>query len=681
MARKQHSLLKAHNYLTPSLKEAFSNLIHAAEGEKGVAWADLNLSETSFNLEKPATTTEHSGLSVSQKALFDTFLVHASPARRLSLDKHSPATMQKPVGGILTKTGSTASNTSNASGSTVATEGAESETSAGCDSGVGCGGRPTVHRSVSDASSSAVSSLLSSRLSSIPDKPRMPTPIDDITSSCSSNNSVYDTRLNTVLNSYHQKPSSAAVRAAGWYTKLAASSSSRGATPTPCDSPQVTPRGTPEPYLTPLPSLHKLTLQLENTPSSNTYTVTPRPTNVYTETHTPSSQYKSPSSRMVYSSSSGDEGQYNRVPYTRPASVSAFTHTNQPHRLQVTPRSSTSQAVPSSDAYMQLIAKATRLQSAPLPSLRTAPPPAPLSRFEDNFVSLSRAPFSAVQSPFSAVKSPALPPKGLPASYTASQLDKNSVCLSKERGGNKRFVSRQESSSSHSSSSTVKSVEPSSVPRSHGYKPPPVVTVETHSTVVSVHPSPSPASPLPNSTRHSVNIGVSHAHRQSSGPPATTTRSRPPAFVAPPPFNSSTTHTHSSTSQTTTASTTKPTSSISSTSLTHKHESSRDRHTAKSKDAGSNLADESQLNSTFTVVTHSKPGTTGTSGGVSARIDSGCGAVYSAGVNGGESVGGMGLKRQYGVSFKPVPCALKMLHVNSPHALDHRDRGNNACEL
>ena len=66
---------------------------------------------------------------------------------------------------------------------------------------------------------------------------------------------------------------------------------------------------------------------------------------------------------------------------------------------------------------------------------------------------------------------------------------------------------------------------------------------------------------------------------------------------------------------------------------------------------------------------------------MSARIDSGCGAVYSAGVDGGKSVGGMGLKRHYGVSFKPVPGALKMLHVNSPHALDHRDRGNTACEL
>ncbi|CAI8056098.1 Kinesin-like protein KIF18A [Geodia barretti] len=449
VARKQQSLLRAHSALTPSLREIFSNLVHAAEGEKGVAWADMNASlgaRGSFR-ETQHETVSVAGLSVAQKALFDTFLVHASPARRLSLDKHSPAVVQKPVAGILTKTGSTASNGSGAS--TATTDGSET-TSAGGDSGVGVGKLAAVERSNSDASS-VVSSLLSSRLSSIPDKPRMPTPIDDLSSSCSSNNSIYDTRLNTVLNSYHQKPNSASssvfrstAAGSGRYTKLP---NSRGGTPTPVgyDSPQPTPRGTPEPYLTPLPSLHKLTLTRQNSdlykmsrnengttytsqPPTPSFTANSRATNGHpglTSSHSSSSitgVSTAASSRVLYGTSGGEEGyRASKLNWEKPASTtSAFSHVNQPGslmaRLQVPPRTSTSQAVPSSAAYMQFVANATRVQSAPVPPPRLhstgkttsklLPPPVPtppfpsMGRFEDNFVSASSHqihPFSVFQ--------------------------------------------------------------------------------------------------------------------------------------------------------------------------------------------------------------------------------------------------------------------------------------------
>ena len=638
---------------------------------------------------------EHHGLSVAQKALFDTFLVHASPARRLSLDKHSPAIMQKPVAGILTKTGSTASNVSS-NGSTTLTEGGGSEAG---DSGVGCGERrlagDVLERSVSDASSSVVSSLLSSRVSSIPDKPRMPTPIDDVSSSCSSNNSLYDTRFNTVLNSYHQKPpSSPAVRAAGCYTKIAPPS--RGATPTSRDSPQPTPRGTPEPYLTPLPSLHKLTLTRQNSDrykhleakgtlfGSTAYPVSGS-SNIYTDT--------TPSSRVIYSSSSGEESNGVRVPCTRPVPASAFTHvgcslaSGRPH---VPPRTAT-QGV-SSDAYMQLIAKATQLPSVPLPSSRLYPAPhtsrhpsTPVSsslspsigKFEDNFVSFSSSRSSAIKIP------PPLPPKGM--STSPQQKKSHGHQLSSLNGVNPKAIAsgRESSTSSHSSSSTVKSMEPQSVTKSQSHKSPPMVTVETHSTVVNVHPPQSHSSHLPNSTPHSVNIGVNHAHRPSSREPlpstATTTRSRPPAFVPPPSFPRTTSSSSAITNNTSSTSQSCPTSataisSITSTAtplLSHRlHTSSSDNNKHLIRDGNSareGVKDSgSRLNSTFTVVTHAKQGSGSSSSG-------------SSGSDGKAS--GVGLRRQHGVSFKPVPGALKMLHVNSPHALDERGRANASGEL
>ena len=721
VARKQQSLLRAHSALTPSLREIFSNLVHAAEGEKGVAWADMNASlgaRGSFR-ETQHETVSVAGLSVAQKALFDTFLVHASPARRLSLDKHSPAVVQKPVAGILTKTGSTASNGSGAS--TATTDGSET-TSAGGDSGVGVGKLAAVERSNSDASS-VVSSLLSSRLSSIPDKPRMPTPIDDLSSSCSSNNSIYDTRLNTVLNSYHQKPNSASssvfrstAAGSGRYTKLP---NSRGGTPTPVgyDSPQPTPRGTPEPYLTPLPSLHKLTLTRQNSdlykmsrnengttytsqPPTPSFTANSRATNGHprlTSSHSSSSitgVSSAASSRVLYGTSGGEEGyRASKLNWEKPASTtSAFSHVNQPGslmaRLQVPPRTSTSQAAPSSAAYMQFVANATRVQSAPVPPPRLhstgkttsklLPPPVPtppfpsMGRFEDNFVSASSHqihPFSVFQKP----PPPRLPPKGLqspPMKPQTCQRDKDGSL----RGEMKELLSGRESSaSSHSSSSTVKSMEPNS----QRFSSPAVVTVETHSTVVSVRSPLSPSSPLP-TTRHSVNIGVNHTHhhhRESSGEqlPSTTQRSRPPAFVPPPPFNPTANHnaSTSSVSTTTKCTSTSPNTSSSSKKHTTSNEKGRERENQRLRDVKT-AGESSQLNSTFTVASHLKRGSS------SSNSSSTIGSSSESGTGGG---GGSGLKRQHGVwGVRPVPGALKMLHVNSPHALDERDRGTPSGE-
>ena len=640
------------------------------------------------------------GLSVAQKALFDTFLVHASPARRLSLEKHSPAVVQKPVAGILTKTGSTASNGSTAS--TVTTDASET-TSAGGDSGLGVGRLAGVERSNSDASS-VVSSLLSSRLSSIiPDKPRMPTPIDDLSSSCSSNNSVYDTRLNTVLNSYHQKPNpatsafhSTTACAGGRYTKLPAS---LGGTPTPAayDSPQHTPRGTPEPYLTPLPSFHKLTLTRQN---SERYKKThdengvpyshppPAPNSRQTSSSSGSSATTSASSRVVYSG--GEEGlQGSKLNQPKPTSV--FAHVN--HRLQVPPRVSTTQSV-TSGSYMQLVTNATRLQAAPAPPPRLhsrqtptkpLPPPVPpslsypsVNRFEDDFVSAS-----SNQIPSFSAFQPPLPPKRLPPSTKPQSRHANNGPLSL-RGEMKEALSGRESSaSSHSSSSTVKSMEL----QSQRFAPPPaLVTVETHSTVVSVHSPSSPSSPLP-STHHSVNIGVNHTHRQSSGeqlPLVTTTqRSRPPAFVPPPPFNPTTNHNTTATTsrQSTTCSvstTTKCTSSSSNAKHTSSHE--KDRDNGRSRDYKT-AGESPPLNSTFTVESNLKHGSSLSSS--SSTVGS-----SSEGKSGGDGRGGggggwSGLRRQHGVvgGIRTVPGVLKMLHVNSPHALDERDRGTASGEL
>ena len=69
-------------------------------------------------------------------------------------------------------------------------------------------------------------------------------------------------------------------------------------------------------------------------------------------------------------------------------------------------------------------------------------------------------------------------------------------------------------------------------------------------------------------------------------------------------------------------------------------------------------------------------------GSSSSNSSSTIGSSSESGTGGGGGGGGgSGLKRQHGVwGVRPVPGALKMLHVNSPHALDERDRGTASGE-
>ena len=655
VARKQHTLLVAHNALTPSLRDMFSNLVHAAEGEKGVAWADQSATGEVLRADIGVGVggVEHSSLSVCQQALFDTFLVHASPARRLSLDKHSPANLSKPLTGILSN-GSTNTNT----GTAHEARGSGSVCGA-VDSGI-CEPCPS-------DTSSVVSSMLSSRVSSIPDKPRMPTPIlDDLSSSCSSTNSLYDTRLNTVINSYHQKPTPTVLRG-GRYTRLP---TSRSCTPTAYDSPRGdTPRGTPEPYLTPIPSLHKLKLTRQTSGGIGQQSYGPPAHSDKTTDPVPLSRTSSinsttgPPSRVAHSSIDAKSvcgGSSKDKPSTTPTSMPAFTKL----KSSTTHPPATRQT--SSDFATQLVSKTTKLKSTPipLPRVRTKPsqilppPSSPVTwnRFDDNFVSVPNA-----YTPLPTRTPPQVPPRINRPTIPRSSCSPDEVaaaCNGGERSKDNCVVLSQESSaSSHASSNTVRSAELNQPHQTLHCKPypanTPFVTVQTHSTVVRVH-SPSSQNGVVPAKHHSVTVGVNHTHKGEE-----LARLRPPAFVPPPPFESiHNRHTH------TVSTTTKCSSAVSS-------DPSKRGLVFTDRDT-SVMQTQPNLNSTFTVAaskSHHRsahPACPQHSGTASSSV-------------GGGSSGGK--SRPNGVSFKPVPGALKALYVNSPRALNERPRDNATGEL
>ena len=64
-------MLRASNALTPNLHQTYNTLVRLAEGDKGVAWADQSME-----------SLHDVSLAESQQALYESFLVHASPARR-----------------------------------------------------------------------------------------------------------------------------------------------------------------------------------------------------------------------------------------------------------------------------------------------------------------------------------------------------------------------------------------------------------------------------------------------------------------------------------------------------------------------------------------------------------------------------------------------------------------------
>ena len=619
LARKQHTLLKAHSALTPSVREMFSNLLHAAEGEKGVAWADQSEGEILQDTNRGLPS-----LSVCQKALFDTFLVHASPARRLSLDKHSPAILSKPVTGILSNGGTSGGGaTQESSGGSSSTSGVESSVSG--------------NHSVSESSLSTISS---SNPTTIPNKPRMPTPIDDFSSSCSSSNSVYDTRLNTVINSYHQKPSPAVLRA-GRYTKLP-----HGHGETPHNSPHDTPSGTPEPYLMPIPSLHKLTLTRQNSERLGQNRNSASTARVASSSTSASNN----PSRSTYSSTGGDPDPggvgWSKGRHTAPAS-SAFTKI----KPMVPP------ATAQSSAYTHLISKATKLQSAPIPQHRVCTkspqtPPhscsssSPWYTFADNFVTVPNtyAPLPTRTPP------PQVPPQSL-RSVSGSSRSPQPCDAPRERSKKTSVISSQESDSS----STVKSTESLSRLLCKPYpSSSPMVTVQTHSTVVSVHP------PSPPTTHHSVMVGINHGIHDKGE--ESLARPRPPAFIPPPPFNSIHRQTRTVSTATKCSSTVSPPRKPQPPPSKEQDSRVSDRDKA---DANNTVTDPA-MNSTFTVEparspNHRPPYTQTSTGG-------------SAGGSGGG-----GKSRQNNV-FKPVAGALKTLYVNSPRALHERARGNTSGE-
>lgn len=73
-------MLRASNSLTSTLQEMFDNFVHIAQGDKGVAWADQNMTQQSVNNSLMDVST--SSFSRTQLAIFDNFVSHASPIHK-----------------------------------------------------------------------------------------------------------------------------------------------------------------------------------------------------------------------------------------------------------------------------------------------------------------------------------------------------------------------------------------------------------------------------------------------------------------------------------------------------------------------------------------------------------------------------------------------------------------------
>lgn len=186
LVRRQHAMLRASNALAPSLQETYDALVKLAEGDKGVAWADQSVQ-----------SLHDLSMAESQQALFESFLVHASPRARSvnPCGTNSPSIAASL--GILTSTTTSSQVTvssSNTSANTVARD-----------------SKPLSAKIDAPIAPSPLSHSVQSRWQPkgtpvrIPNKPRKPTPDD----SSSSNGSTYHTRLNAVLNADNTKSSPA----------------------------------------------------------------------------------------------------------------------------------------------------------------------------------------------------------------------------------------------------------------------------------------------------------------------------------------------------------------------------------------------------------------------------------------------------------------------------------------
>ena len=228
LVRRQHAMLRASNALTPNLQQAYDTLIRLAEGDKGVAWADQSME-----------SLHDVSLAESQQALFESFLVHASPARR-NIDPcgaNSPSIAASL--GILTAT--TTSTQVTASCKEVSSPAPQVSKPA----------HPLFESRSKMGTPIALSPLLihSSSLPTrdtpirIPNKPRRPTPADDSSSSACS---TYTTRFNTVLNTTNTKSSpitSHLVRNKSYL--ISGSSLTRDTQPLPLGQPSAKPATVP----------------------------------------------------------------------------------------------------------------------------------------------------------------------------------------------------------------------------------------------------------------------------------------------------------------------------------------------------------------------------------------------------------------------------------------------------
>ena len=186
LVRRQHAMLRASNALAPSLQETYDALVKLAEGDKGVAWADQSVQ-----------SLHDLSMAESQQALFESFLVHASPRARSvnPCGTNSPSIAASL--GILTSTTTSSQVTVSSSGT--------------CANTVARDSKPLSAKTDALIAPSPLSHSVQSRWQPkgtpvrIPNKPRKPTPDD----SSSSNGSTYHTRLNAVLSADNTKSSPA----------------------------------------------------------------------------------------------------------------------------------------------------------------------------------------------------------------------------------------------------------------------------------------------------------------------------------------------------------------------------------------------------------------------------------------------------------------------------------------
>ena len=635
VARTQQTLLVAHNGVTPTLRDAFSNLVRMAEGEKGVAWAD----QSTDSLRDVSLTS----LSLTQQALFDTFIVKVSPARRLSLDKHSPSSgAVRP--GVLTGILSNSSTSSTWTGPSNQPSQAN-ERSGGVSS-------TEVAANVIKSGSPPYAPSLQPR--GIPDKPRMPTPLDDSSSSCSSS-STYSTRLNTVLNSYHPRPGTVDT-AAG----LARTGSLRP------HKKLVKQLSAPEPYLTPqsrnyqehsndsgsagkkkeqqqVPVTTTTTTACSSTPLRNGNDVITTSLAGSSSSLTPvQSRFKESSLSTSFTKLFSEATKCCTVPVPCPVSPSQLQIQSNPSSNgidqfcdpQVTPsrkawdefeddfvssrhdqslqcRTSSTRHTLTTDTFttspsQQHTSLITHSHTSPFlpPSLsrhssftaqstasktklhRTAGRQAvsagdlPYSSYSSSNAQegmthkengCSSFPSKSKNSAFSRVFSSSLATQeGIPvtasfsgsrkAVFVASQSPSNpSSSLTQRTGILTRY---QGVSTAPSTADTVPTSTSSSLSYRHSQPKilrnpysnmSPMLTVQTHSTVVSLHPA-SNATP---SARHSITVGLSHTHESEES----RTRPRPSAF-APPSFSSVHKHSHTSVSTSSTSSSSSSSSSL-----------------------------------------------------------------------------------------------------------------------